>query len=51
MGFMPLKGGTLCGIEKLICYIRIVNQKVTVGNWVGRWILGVGQRVGKGEIR
>ena len=37
-----LKGGTLCGIEKLIFYISIFNQKVTVGNWVGHLILGDG---------
>ena len=30
LGLGPLKGVTLCGIEKLICYTRVVNQKVTL---------------------
>ena len=53
MGFWPMRGGTLCGIEKLPFYRSSVNQNVTVGNWVEHWILGVGHGVGKGrgEVR
>ena len=46
----PLKGGTLCGIEKLIFYIRVVNSKVnvTIGNWVEHWIWGLARESGRG---
>jgi hypothetical protein len=48
LGFWPLKRGTLCGIEKLIFYIRTVSQNVTVWNWVWHGLLGVGQGAGAG---
>ena len=48
MGFWPLQRGTLCGIGKLIFYIRTVSQNVTVWNWVWHEILGVGQGAGAG---
>ena len=46
LGFGPLQRGTLCGIEKLFVHIRVVNQKVTLGNWAGHETLVVRQGIG-----
>jgi len=47
LGFGPLPRGTLPGIEKLVFYIRLVNQNVRVGNRVGHEIWMAPQGVGK----
>ena len=46
LGFLSLQRGTLCGIEQLFVHIRVVKQKVTLGNWAGHETLVVRRGIG-----
>ena len=41
-----MRSAALGGIEKMFVYIRVVNQKVTLGPWVGPETLLVRKRIG-----